>query len=872
MAFPILFFIVTFALNFLITALLTPKPELENARPAGLGDFQIPTATEGRVIPVIWGRVLVKGPNVIWYGDFEADPITQNVKTGLFSSETITTGFHYYLGMQMAVCRGQVLGIGFAPFTYSDLEIRCDELSVAVSSTSYSASTGIQSGTFDSPRHFGGSDAEGGISGDYKFYTGKSDQPVSAYLSSVISGQVPAYRGTAHIVLEKCYIGDRPNLAPWSFIVSRYPSNLGFTGGEESVDADCNPMEVLYEILTSTEWGMGLSPSEIDVAMFKAVGLVLHGEGNGFGFLWDREMKVAQIINEIERQVDGFLYLSPTTGLYSFKLARNDYVTGSLEILDESNIIELVSFMRPTWTDTFNQVHVGWSDVRKDYNESYALAQDQANMTIVGAINSTTISFPGCKSESLANSLAWRELRALSLPGAKISLKVDRSQYLIFIGDVRKFSWPALGIVNLIVRVVNVDYGKITDNHIAVDLVQDVYATEGGTFADPEDTNWEEPFLVPEAFLAADQFAIEAPYMVGLQADYQSARLLCMARKSSGAAIRYEMRTRDSSTPGGQSGSYEVLGNVRNGFSSVGTLRAAMLGLENSLPAQGTEDIDVDPLSGESLDDLIGPISADEINSYMIGVAVIEPGTANEEWILIEGAIADSGSGIQLQNVYRGALDSPVVAHALGSRIWFIWGGGLGISDVSVPVSRYWDVKLIPISPTYDLDEGDATAVTEFQTDSIGRLARPLIPTELHINGVRLPATVTTSSDLLFEYTRRNWNSLRVLDQVQGIDTDGTDYVPLASNNVEYNWWLYDLDSTPTPSGRGDAIMNGTVSPAAAASFTILEADILTAVGGPMPSALRIEIETESDIYLDSVGSLSAVVSKDQLVFDFDTA
>ena len=40
--------------------------------PAGLGDIQAPTAEEGREIPVLFGTRDVKGPNVVWYGDFAA--------------------------------------------------------------------------------------------------------------------------------------------------------------------------------------------------------------------------------------------------------------------------------------------------------------------------------------------------------------------------------------------------------------------------------------------------------------------------------------------------------------------------------------------------------------------------------------------------------------------------------------------------------------------------------------------------------------------------------------------------------------------------------------------------------------------------------
>ena len=46
---------------------LAPKPPEQ--RPAALTEFEIPTAEEGRPIPVVFGTVLVTSPNVVWYGD-----------------------------------------------------------------------------------------------------------------------------------------------------------------------------------------------------------------------------------------------------------------------------------------------------------------------------------------------------------------------------------------------------------------------------------------------------------------------------------------------------------------------------------------------------------------------------------------------------------------------------------------------------------------------------------------------------------------------------------------------------------------------------------------------------------------------------------
>lgn len=56
-----------------ISYALQPKPK--SAKPAPLGDFNVPTAEEGREIPVLFGTRDIQGPNVVWYGDLRATAI-----------------------------------------------------------------------------------------------------------------------------------------------------------------------------------------------------------------------------------------------------------------------------------------------------------------------------------------------------------------------------------------------------------------------------------------------------------------------------------------------------------------------------------------------------------------------------------------------------------------------------------------------------------------------------------------------------------------------------------------------------------------------------------------------------------------------------
>lgn len=62
----------------LISYVLTPKPKYNAPTAAGLGDFTVPTAQEGREIPVLFGTRDISGPNVVWYGDLRVVPVQKS--------------------------------------------------------------------------------------------------------------------------------------------------------------------------------------------------------------------------------------------------------------------------------------------------------------------------------------------------------------------------------------------------------------------------------------------------------------------------------------------------------------------------------------------------------------------------------------------------------------------------------------------------------------------------------------------------------------------------------------------------------------------------------------------------------------------------
>lgn len=68
-------FLIFAAISVGVSYALRPKPETNNAKPASESDFDIPTAEEGRPIPVLFGTRRITSPNVVWYGDISSTAI-----------------------------------------------------------------------------------------------------------------------------------------------------------------------------------------------------------------------------------------------------------------------------------------------------------------------------------------------------------------------------------------------------------------------------------------------------------------------------------------------------------------------------------------------------------------------------------------------------------------------------------------------------------------------------------------------------------------------------------------------------------------------------------------------------------------------------
>ena len=676
---PFLTMLLTYLVTFLITELLRPKPNLENAKPAGLGDFNVPTATEGRVVPIIWGKIKLQGPNIVWYGDLTNTAITKKVKTGLFSSTRQTTGYTYFIGLQFALCRGPFIGSLGDALHHIRVDdnyawgLQADTADPPLIPTDVGSVSNI-----DQPKFFGGDDAGGGggLIGKFRFYRGSETQVVDQYLTD-FQTPTPTYRGTVYISWQHGNIGTSPNLRPFAFELSRYPDGLDLATlqpGDEIVELGVNPMNVIFEVLNNEEWGLNISATFINVANFRVLAGILATEENGFAWIWDRVLDVLEVIRTVEEQVDGTLFQDPITGAFDFQLIRDDYTPGTLPLLDESNVEAITKFSRPSWASTSNVVNVNFNSRNKNYSTSYAIAQDMANVDINQAVNAVEIKQPGVKTPALANVVAWRELRLLSFPLATGSLISDRSQYDLRPGDVRELSWSVLGLTRLPVRITKINRGQILDNKIKIDFTEDIFTTGAASFADPTDSMWTPPSDAAVAAFA--EILLELPFVLTDVSDSGINTTLLqvgdiVVRTPGNMTADFNIFATEADAPGpaleptqgdvippGSGGEFSPYGLLvgaldrgeTNGFQDV-------VGFTIDAPIDVDRVLDADAIELESLQNLL---------------------LIDDELILFSTIVDNLNDTFTISDIFRGALDTLPAPHADDSEV-FIFSYGIGL-------------------------------------------------------------------------------------------------------------------------------------------------------------------------------------------------
>ena len=630
----------------IISAWLSPKPK--GAEPSGTGDFGVPTAEEGRAISLVYGTCKVAGPNVTWWGDVKTKAI--KTESGGFlgiGSKSVTIGYKYYLGLQMALCAGPVDAL---------VDVLVGDKALGIS-RSYSA--GGSTVTLNAPNLFGGDKQEGGISGPMAFYFGSDTQTGDSYLSGKWGTTAPGYRGVCHVVLRQIYIGTQPYMKDWAFVLRRCPSPGGLNSDKASIGGDCNPAHLVADLLTldAEKGGLGLSVDRLDMTSFQAAANTLYTEGFGVSLLLDSERGADEWLGEVCRTVDAVLYTDPSSGLWTFKLVRDDYTPADLPEFGPDDIVAEPEFSRPSWGETLNKVVVQYLDRSAGYATRTAQDQDAANRAIRGEEAAATIAFMAIPNATTAQKVVAREMRGRAYPLAKLRLVVNRRAWALRPGSPFRFTWPELGISQMVCRVNSIRYGALEAGQITIEAVEDIFSTPTATFSTPPASGWVDPVQTPTP--AAAQALVEAPYaIVG-----ESRQVLTLAARADSATLSMDIWT-DAGA------GYAATGEVTHP-NPTGLLTGAWSAKTAALDATGFT-----VGSGADLAELPAMSTNSDGRTLGKNLALVD-----SEWISWTTA-TDNGDGtVSISGVLRGVLDSVPADHSLGARVWFLPGTATSTMD-----------------------------------------------------------------------------------------------------------------------------------------------------------------------------------------------
>lgn len=553
-------------------------------------------------------------------------------------SKKVTIGYKYFMGMHMVLCRGPINKI-----TRIDVGQR----------TAWSTDiTSSQTIFINQPNLFGGEENEGGVQGNVDIAFGEGTQSINSYLSSKLGSLVSAYRGVVSVILNKCYLSAlNPYIKPWAYLANRTTAvpdgEVAWNTAKANVGAnDYNPAHMIRELLTFKSYGLNYADSNIGTT-FTTVADTLFSEGFGLSFKWGGVTKISDVIRLILTHIDGVMYVDGNTGKFELELIRDDYVASSLVLFDESNIQTIENFEVTTAAENINMVTVNYTNLDNYGKESPITVHNLASIAAGNSIQGEERDYIMITDPNLASEVAFRDLRVLSAPLARIKFKVNRDAWNLVEGRPFRFSWQRFQISEMVMRVVSIKYGTHQNPIITIDAMQDVFSLPLSSYISPESSQWISPNTEPAALtysrVETASFWDLAQVLNSTDLDARGATDAAMiSYGSSEVQDMYEYRIKTS--PTGGVGTFEDTGSGDN--TGAGQLTAAL--------DKTTTTFSLENATRTAL-------FAVNTNAYVI---------INDEVMRVDGVASVTGTTLDL-TVSRGCMDTIPASHALGDTAFY---------------------------------------------------------------------------------------------------------------------------------------------------------------------------------------------------------
>jgi len=307
-----------------------PRPTRQESRHLfGLAPQAFPTDQVSQALPVFWGRRYLSGIYLTPIFNDSAEAIKERVKTGKKSS-TIIQGYNYFGTYALGICLCEITEV--EQIIYQENAILEAAETPVNSNTPLTITTGV---------------------GDFVLYPGGTTQPAPTELTDL--GTQPGYRSMAYVICNNLAFGNSPSPPNLQFLVKRQPNIL--TLDAHHVDGDAVLAEVLYDLLTSTTYGLRIDTAKIETSTFETIGNAMIAEGHGLSPYLDEDTTARQLIGDLLEYSD--LAITETAD-HKLQLVRIRNLTA--RTIDSNDLLDRLVKEPESWSETFVETRVEFSD------------------------------------------------------------------------------------------------------------------------------------------------------------------------------------------------------------------------------------------------------------------------------------------------------------------------------------------------------------------------------------------------------------------------------------------------------------------------------------------------------------------------------
>lgn len=493
---------------------------------------------------------------------------------------------------------------------------------------------------------------------------------------------------------------------------------------------DINPIHKIREIITDYT-AMNKPESSINDSNFKIAADIIWEEKLGISWCI-QEKSCKDALDELLYHIEAGLRINRQTGLYEVILFRDDLIDLDNSISFNESNIKSINFDIANLDESISSINVSYYDRELIKDSSFLLYENGLERTRGFSI-SENIDFPYFMNRRNAELVANWKLKQLSSPSWKGSFKTGIIEARkINKYDVVRLSWKSKGLIDLPVRILNINLGDSVNNTVSFDFVEVIPYSNieySSTIADPPiETN------LPPQFNS--NIAIEMPYFEAVQRFTQTQVDLEL---SNSPELGYLMAS--AARPQSNSLNAQLYTDKATGIYA----NMSKVGVVDYCPSVYLSE------SISRMDNVLNVIDIDYPKEFG---APRFMGATKGSWVLLNNEIMvyESFDSEKMQiKVKRGALDTIPQIHTSG--IIFFCDEFSGIDSNQYVYGETVKYQVLTTTPS-SMQKLELGNTKELQFNS--RAIKPYPPANVMFNGIYYPQTIVISSDILITWSYRN--------------------------------------------------------------------------------------------------------------------